>query len=87
MLLGNKVDMAALRKVSHNAGKTVAHQYKCGHYEVSAKTGDNVLLALITMIKMMVAMETEQNIPRNVIHLHTNTPSSDHTHKCCMSHS
>ena len=89
MLLGNKVDMAAMRAVSHDAGKQVADQYKCGHYEVSAKTGNNVMSSLITMVKMMVAMETEHSTPRNIIHLHNHTPNDDHTHhehKCCLSH-
>ena len=87
MLLGNKADMTSLRAVSHDAGREVAHQYKYGHYEVSAKTGDNVLSSLITMVKMMVTMETEQNTPRNIIHLHNHTPSTVHTHKCCLLHS
>ena len=87
-MLGNKADMTSLRVVSHDAGRELARQYKCGHCEVSAKTGDNVVSSLITMVKMMVAMETEQNKPRNVIHLHNHTSSVPvHTHKCCLSHS
>ena len=87
MLLGNKADMTSLRAVSHDAGREVARQYKCGHYEVSAKTGDNVVSSLITMVKMMIAMETEQNTSRNIIHLHNHASESVHTHKCCLSHS
>ena len=81
--------MATMRRVSHDAGEQIAGQYKCGHFEVSAKTGDNVLSSLITMVKMMVAMETEHSTPGNVIHLHSHTSNGDHAHhehKCCLSH-
>jgi len=60
--------MAAMRTVSHDAGRQVACQYKCEHFEVSAKTGENVMLSLITMVKMMMTMATEHNSPTNVIH-------------------
>jgi len=91
MLLGNKVDMAAMRTVSHDAGREIACQYKCEHFEVSAKTGENVRSSLIIMVKMMMTMATEHNSPTNVIHLHNHTPDADHTHhehsnKCCLSH-
>ena len=87
-MLGNKIDMAEIRAVSCDAGKEVAGQYcdKCEHFEVSAKTGDNVVSSLITMVKMMVAVETEHNVPKNIIHLHNHNSVGDHTHKCCLSH-
>jgi len=56
-----------MRMVSHDAGRQVACQYKCEHFEVSAKTGENVMSLLITMVKMLMTMTTEHNSLTNVI--------------------
>jgi len=66
--------------VSHDAGRQVACQYKCEHFEVSAKTVENVMLLLITKVKIMMTMATDPNTPTNVIHLHNPNPNADHTH-------
>jgi GTPase SAR1 family protein len=42
VLVGNKLDLAAERKVSHHRGKELSKQWKCPHYETSAKTRTNV---------------------------------------------
>jgi len=56
-------------------------QYKCEHFEVSAKTlVENVMSLLITMVKIMMTMVTEHNSPTNVIHLHNLNPNADQTH-------
>lgn len=88
-MLGNKADLETLRAVSPDASREVACQHKCEHFEVSAKTGENVLSSLITMVERMVALEAEQNTTTSVIHLHNQTSNVEHTpnkHKCCLSH-
>ena len=42
VLVGNKLDLAMERKVSHYRGKELSKQWKCPHYETSAKTRTNV---------------------------------------------
>jgi len=42
VLVGNKLDLAMERKVSHHRGKELSKQWKCPHYETSAKTRTNV---------------------------------------------
>jgi len=42
VLVGNKLDLANERKVSHQRGKTLAERWNCAHYETSAKTRINV---------------------------------------------
>jgi GTPase SAR1 family protein len=42
VLVGNKLDLAIERKVPHERGKDLARQWKCPHYETSAKMRTNV---------------------------------------------
>jgi Ras-related protein Rap-1A len=42
VLVGNKLDLANERKVSHQRGKTLAERWNCAYYETSAKTRINV---------------------------------------------
>lgn len=42
ILAGNKIDMAAERKVTTEEGKKKAEQWKCGFFESSAKTTENI---------------------------------------------
>src|ERR1700738_3646720 len=38
VLVGNKLDLANERKVSHQRGKALSERWNCAHYETSAKT-------------------------------------------------
>ena len=86
LLLGNKADLEGQRVVSSKQGEELSRQYKCIHYEVSAKTGSNVATALINLVKMMLASVTE---PHNdgtptsdVIKLHNSSEKVEKI-KCC----
>jgi GTPase KRas len=42
VLVGNKLDLAMERKVSHQRGKALSEKWGCAHYETSARTRTNV---------------------------------------------
>jgi GTPase SAR1 family protein len=42
VLVGNKLDLAMERKVSHQRGKALSQKWGCPHYETSARTRTNV---------------------------------------------
>jgi GTPase SAR1 family protein len=42
VLVGNKLDLAIERKVSSTRGEELARQWRCPHYETSAKNRTNV---------------------------------------------
>jgi len=85
-LLGNKIDLEEKRVVSSNQGEELSRQYKCVHYEVSAKTGVNVASALINLVKMMLASVTQQHSGgtpiSDVIKLHNSLDKIEKV-KCC----
>jgi GTPase KRas protein len=56
MLVGNKCDLlASKREVSEEEGMTLARQWGCEFIEMSAKTGQNVELGFMTLIRALRA--------------------------------
>jgi len=73
--------------VSSNEGEELSRQYKCVHYEVSAKTGANVASGLINLVKMMMASVTLSHndattTSDHVIKLHNSFDKVEKV-KCC----
>lgn len=42
VLIGNKADLAHLRKIKREQGEHLAKEYSCYYFETSAKTGDSI---------------------------------------------
>ncbi|KAL5469001.1 hypothetical protein EMCRGX_G030167 [Ephydatia muelleri] len=61
MVLGNKSDLAETRAVSVANGKLFAKEYNGIFMEVSAKTGENVELALISLAKKIKDSKEHKN--------------------------
>ena len=55
VLVGNKLDLATERKVSHYRGKELSKQWKCPHYEASAKTRTNVDEIFYDLVGQIIA--------------------------------
>lgn len=60
VLVGNKLDLAIERKVSDQRGKEVASQWRCPHYEASAKTRRNVDEIFYDLVMQMMAIREEE---------------------------
>lgn len=59
VLVGNKLDLAMERKVSHYRGKDLSKQWKCPHYETSAKTRTNVDEIFYDLVGQIIKMKEE----------------------------
>jgi GTPase SAR1 family protein len=59
ILVGNKLDLAMERKVSHQRGKELAELWKCPHYETSAKTRTNVDEIFLDLVRQIVVEREE----------------------------
>jgi GTPase SAR1 family protein len=59
VLVGNKLDLAMERKVSHQRGKELAELWKCPHYETSAKTRTNVDEIFLDLVRQIVVVREE----------------------------
>ena len=59
VLVGNKLDLAMERKVSHQRGKDLSRQWKCPHYETSAKTRTNVDEIFYDLVRQIIAINEE----------------------------
>jgi GTPase KRas protein len=59
VLVGNKLDLAMERKVSHQRGKELSRQWKCPHYETSAKTRTNVDEIFYDLVRQIIAINEE----------------------------
>lgn len=59
VLVGNKLDLAMERKVSHQRGKDLARQWKCPHYETSAKTRTNVDEIFYDLVGQIMAINDD----------------------------
>ena len=54
IILANKTDMAGARQISHERGISLAESFKVPHFEVSAKTGENVTGAFEKLAQMLL---------------------------------
>jgi Ras-related protein Rap-1B len=61
VLVGNKLDLAMERKVSHQRGKELAQLWKCPHYETSAKMRTNVDEIFLDLVQQII-MEREEAV-------------------------
>ena len=59
VLVGNKLDLAMERKVSHQRGKDLSRQWKCPHYETSAKNRTNVDEIFYDLVGQIMAIREE----------------------------
>jgi GTPase SAR1 family protein len=59
VLVGNKLDLAMERKVSHQRGKELSRHWKCPHYETSAKTRTNVDEIFYDLVGQIIAIREE----------------------------
>ena len=59
VLVGNKLDLAMERKVSHQRGKELSRHWKCPHYETSAKTRTNVDEIFYDLVGQIIAMNED----------------------------
>jgi len=59
VLVGNKLDLAMERKVSHQRGKELAQLWKCPHYETSAKTRTNVDEIFLDLVRQIYVEREE----------------------------
>ncbi|XP_072166036.1 EF-hand calcium-binding domain-containing protein 4B-like [Diadema setosum] len=79
MLLGNKCDCSD-KVIAEETGHSLAETYKCDFYEVSAKSGSNVVEAFTAMSKLLLVKEDEEM--QNALKL---AESDDQKKKCCDS--
>ena len=56
VLVGNKLDLAMERKVSHQRGKALSEKWGCPHYETSARTRTNVDEIFYDLARQIVRM-------------------------------
>ena len=70
ILVGNKSDLGAHRKISREEGEELAGKYRAPFYETSAKTGENIQKAFDTLIAIAndreIPMRTPEESPKNV---------------------
>jgi GTPase KRas protein len=59
VLVGNKLDLANERKISHQKGKILAERWNCAHYETSAKTRINVDEVFYDLVGQIIAQNEE----------------------------
>jgi GTPase SAR1 family protein len=59
VLVGNKLDLANERKVSHQRGKDLSERWRCPHYETSAKTRINVDEVFYDLVGQIIANKEE----------------------------
>ncbi|XP_053099539.1 ras-related protein Rab-44 [Hemicordylus capensis] len=59
LLLGNKIDCAAERRVSLEDGACLAREYGLSFYECSAASGHNVSESMATLVRLLKAHEDE----------------------------
>ena len=68
VLVGNKLDLAMERKVSHQRGKALSEKWRCPHYETSARTRTNVdevfydLARQIARMRELAVMERKGSV-------------------------
>ncbi|XP_063959997.1 EF-hand calcium-binding domain-containing protein 4B-like isoform X1 [Lytechinus pictus] len=60
MLLGNKSDCNEDRQIKEEVGHKLSESYNCDFYEVSAKSGSNVVEAFTAMSKLLLLKEDEE---------------------------
>src|SRR5579859_3022522 len=59
VLVGNKLDLAIERKVSHQRGKELSRLWHCPHYETSAKTRTNVDEIFYDLVGQIMVLKEE----------------------------
>ena len=59
VLVGNKLDLAIERKVSHQRGKELSRHWRCPHYETSAKTRTNVDEIFYDLVGQIMVLKEE----------------------------
>ncbi len=63
MIIGNRCDLELQREVSKERGQQVAAQFGLKFFEVSPKTGQNVMEAFMTMVREVSSrLESKQNL-------------------------
>lgn len=77
VLVGNKFDLGSQRQVSRERGKRLSEQWKCSHYETSAKARINVDEVFYDIVGRMIANGTtvdckEANTDENEDEMRTN---------------
>nr|XP_054760358.1 EF-hand calcium-binding domain-containing protein 4B-like [Lytechinus pictus] len=78
MLLGNKSDCNEDRQIKEEVGHKLSESYNCDFYEVSAKSGSNVVEAFTAMSKLLLLKEDEEI--QNSLNLSDTGESSK---RCC----
>ncbi|XP_060087508.1 ras-related protein Rab-44 [Heteronotia binoei] len=59
LLLGNKTDCAACRRISAEDGSQLAQEYGLSFYECSAASGHNVLESMVKFVRLLKAHEDQ----------------------------
>ena len=59
VLVGNKLDLAIERKVSHQRGKELSMMWGCPHYETSARTRTNVDEIFYDLVGQIMVLKDE----------------------------
>nr|XP_054760438.1 ras-related protein Rab-8B-like [Lytechinus pictus] len=78
MLLGNKSDCNEDRQIKEEVGHKLSESYNCDFYEVSAKSGSNVVEAFTAMSKLLLLKEDEEI--QNSLNL---SDTGDSSKRCC----
>ncbi|KAI7868841.1 small GTPase superfamily [Spinellus fusiger] len=73
ILVGNKVDLAHLRKVASSEAATMANEWNCTYIETSAKTRQNVEEVYTTLMRLIRDRKLKQN-----------QAGSDEKDACCI---
>ncbi|KAI8638217.1 small GTPase superfamily [Parasitella parasitica] len=73
ILVGNKSDLAHLRKVDEKDAQDLADEWKCPYIETSAKTRSNVDATYLELLRKIKARKVQQNLQ--------NSPDKD---SCCI---
>ncbi|NXO28378.1 RAB44 protein, partial [Cisticola juncidis] len=62
LLLGNKTDCAAQRKVPTKEGECLAKEHQLMFYECSAASGHNILESMVSFVRLLKVREDEMKI-------------------------
>ena len=80
MILGNKCDLEESRVVTEQKGRILAAEYEAGFFETSAKSGQNVEEAILTLARAIKDKMDKKDVSRkvdggcNLVHLVEDQP-------------
>ena len=84
ILLANKIDLQD-RKISKEEGEALAKEFNCPYFETSAKTGENIDEAFLTLARIVKEKKEKEPTQDSQTLKVTSDPNSNSSSKsqCC----